>query len=65
MLGSTLCYDELIELVTRSGEIQAWIADQLTAAVQEPGDDLLGAVARGVAAGCSGTLRPTSSYIRC
>jgi cytochrome P450 family 144 len=54
MLGSTLCYDELIELVTRSGEIQAWIADQLTAAVQEPGDDLLGAVARGVADGVFG-----------
>jgi cytochrome P450 family 144 len=54
MLGSTLCYDELIELVTRSGEIQAWIADQLTAAVQEPGDDLLGAVARGVAGGVFG-----------
>jgi cytochrome P450 len=48
MLGSTLSYDELMELVTRIGEIETWIADQLAAAVQEPGDDLLGAVARGV-----------------
>jgi cytochrome P450 family 144 len=54
MLGSTLSYDELIELVTRSGEIQTWIAGQLAAAVPEPGDDLLGAVARGVDGGVFG-----------
>lgn len=48
MLGSTLSYDELIEHVGRTGEIQTWIAGQLSAAVKEPGDDLLGAVARGV-----------------
>jgi cytochrome P450 len=48
MLGSTLTYDELIEHVGRTGEIQTWIADQLSTAVKEPGDDLLGAVARGV-----------------
>jgi len=51
MLGSTLTLDELLELIDRSGEIQAWIADQLSIAMQEPGDDLLGAVARGVGAG--------------
>jgi len=51
MLGSTVSLDELIQLVARTGEIQSWIADQLSAAVKEPGDDLLGAVARGVAAG--------------
>lgn len=51
MLGSTLTFDELIELIGRSGEIQTWVADQLSMAVQEPGDDLLGAVARGVDAG--------------
>ena len=50
MLGSTLTYDELIEHVGRTGEIQTWIADQLSTAVKEPGDDLLGAVARGVTA---------------
>ena len=50
MLGSTLTYDELIEHVGRTGEVQTWIADQLSTAVKEPGDDLLGAVARGVKA---------------
>ncbi len=48
MLGSTLSYDELLERITRSGEIQTWLADQLAVAVKEPGEDLLGAVARGV-----------------
>ena len=47
MLGSTLPYDELIEYVGRTSEIQAWIADQLATAMKHPGDDLLGAVARG------------------
>jgi cytochrome P450 family 144 len=51
MLGSTLTLDELIELIDRIGEIQTWIADQLSQAVKEPSDDLLGAVARGVDAG--------------
>ncbi len=49
MLGSTVSLDELIELVSRTAEIQTWIADQLSVSVKEPGDDLLGAVARGVA----------------
>jgi cytochrome P450 len=48
MLGSTLPFEELIELVARTGEIQAWIADQLSFARKKPGEDLLGAVARGV-----------------
>jgi len=48
MLGSTLSYNELIEHVGRTAEIQGWIAGQLSAAVKEPGNDLLGAVARGV-----------------
>jgi cytochrome P450 len=51
MLGSTLGYDDLIELVGRSGEIHAWLAEQLSAALNRPGDDLLGAVARGVNTG--------------
>jgi cytochrome P450 len=54
MLGSTLTYDELIELIGRAGEIQTWIADQLWAAMKDPRDDLLGAVARGVKAGVFG-----------
>jgi cytochrome P450 family 144 len=51
MLGSTVPLEELVELVARTGEIQTWIARQLAAAVKEPGDDLLGAVARGVGSG--------------
>jgi cytochrome P450 len=48
MLGSTLSMDELMDLIARIGEIQTWITDQLSAAMKEPGDNLLGAVARGV-----------------
>ena len=51
MLGSTLTLDELMELIDRIGEIQTWIADQLSQAIKGPSDDLLGAVARGVDAG--------------
>jgi cytochrome P450 len=54
MLGSTLSLDELMVLIGRVGEIQAWLADQLSTAVQRPGDDLLGAVARGVQGGVFG-----------
>jgi cytochrome P450 family 144 len=54
MLGSTLSYDELMEFVTRSGEIETWLAGQLSTAVQDPGSDLLGAVARGVDGGVLG-----------
>jgi cytochrome P450 len=48
MLGSTLSYDELIASIGHSGEIHAWVADQLSTAMVDPTDDLLGAVARGV-----------------
>jgi cytochrome P450 len=51
MLGSTLTFDELLELIGRTGEIQTWLTAQLSAALQRPGEDLLGAVARGVDAG--------------
>jgi cytochrome P450 len=51
MLGSTLSMDELLGLIARIGEIQTWIADQLSAAMKRPGDNLLGAVARGVVDG--------------
>jgi cytochrome P450 family 144 len=54
MLGSTLTLDELMGLIGRIGEIQAWITDQLSTAAEEPGDDLLGAVARGVQNGVFG-----------
>jgi cytochrome P450 len=48
MLGSTLSYEELLALIARSGEIQAWVGGRLSAAISDPTDDLLGAVARGV-----------------
>ena len=51
MLGSTLSFDELVVLIARSDEIQAWLAEQLAKAMDEPGEDLLGAVARGVQEG--------------
>jgi cytochrome P450 len=48
MLGATLSIDELMERISRIGEIQTWLADQLSTAIRHPGEDLLGAVARGV-----------------
>lgn len=51
MLGATLSSEELIERVGRTGEIQNWVAGQLAIAAKRPGEDLLGAVARGVAEG--------------
>ena len=48
MLGSTLSYDELVAHIARTGEIGKWVSGQLSAAMSEPMDDLLGAVAQGV-----------------
>jgi cytochrome P450 len=48
MLGSTLSYEELVGLIARIGEIGEWISLQLSAAMSEPMDDLLGAVAQGI-----------------
>ena len=48
MLGSTCTLTELTELITRTGDIHAWIGDRLARAQQHPAEDLLGAVARGV-----------------
>jgi cytochrome P450 len=48
MLGGTLSLDELGALMARSVEVQSYIAGQLSAAMQAPVDDLLGAVARGL-----------------
>lgn len=59
MLGSTLAYDELIEHVGRTSEIQAWIASLLATAMKRPGDDLLGAVARGANEGVFTELTTT------
>ncbi len=46
LVGSTLTLDELVNYAAGGDEVQAWIADQVDAAVEEPSDDLLGAVAR-------------------
>ncbi|MHB8466264.1 MAG: cytochrome P450 [Acidimicrobiales bacterium] len=51
MLGSALTLDELLELIGHVSEIQTWIGDQVTMAMKDPADDLLGAVATGVANG--------------
>lgn len=48
LVGSALTFDELMLLATRSAEIQDWIAGQVTAARQDPGADILGAVATAV-----------------
>jgi len=48
MLGSTLSFDELIAIATSGDTVRAWIADQLSAARKDPGEDLLGVVARSV-----------------
>ncbi|MDQ1431106.1 MAG: hypothetical protein QOF40_1708 [Actinomycetota bacterium] len=55
MVGASVSLDELDALMIRSAETGAWIADQLSAAAEEPADDLLGTVARGIA---SGALQP-------
>jgi len=48
LLGSTLTFDELMQLAARSAEIQAWIDGQVAAARKAPSADILGAVASGV-----------------
>jgi cytochrome P450 len=51
LLGSTLSRERLIELITRSNDIGAWIADQLAIAANEPGEDILSSIAHGVETG--------------
>ena len=51
MLGATLSLSQLNTLVARIGEIEAWIANQVAAAVGQPDDHILGAVARGIDTG--------------
>ena len=48
MLAATISLDELSVLVARIGDIGTWIADQLVTAANNPGHDILGAIARGV-----------------
>jgi cytochrome P450 len=51
LLGGTLSLDELDALMARTVEVQTYIAAQLSTAMRDPGEDLLGAVARGLADG--------------
>jgi cytochrome P450 family 144 len=51
MVGASATFDELNALMLRSMETGAWIADQLAAVADDPHDDLLGTVARGIANG--------------
>jgi len=48
MLGSTQSLEQLMEVAASGNNVQTWIADQLSAALKDPDEDLLGAVARGV-----------------
>jgi cytochrome P450 family 144 len=45
LVGSTLSLDELIEVASSMAGILAWVTDQLAGALEEPSEDLLGAVA--------------------
>jgi cytochrome P450 len=54
LLGATLSFQQLQTLMLRSADLGAWIADQLATAADQPGDDILGAVARGIASGALG-----------
>jgi len=51
MVGASATLYELNALMLRSMETGAWIADQLAAVADDPHDDLLGTVARGIASG--------------
>jgi len=50
MLGGTMNLSELQSLMQRSNEVSSWIAAQLQRALEAPGENLLGAVARGIGA---------------
>jgi len=47
LVGSTLSRERLIDLITRSKDIGAWIADELAIAANEPGEDILSSIGRG------------------
>jgi cytochrome P450 family 144 len=51
LVGATLSHQRLIELITRSNDLGAWIADQLEIAADQPGEDILTSIGRGVETG--------------
>src|SRR5262249_15304473 len=48
MIGGTLSHERLVELMTRSNDIGAWIAHQLGSAASEPGENILSSIGHGV-----------------
>ena len=46
LVGGTLSLEKLMETASRGDRVQAWIGDQLSAAKEEPTEEILGAVAR-------------------
>ena len=48
LVGSTLTLDQLMTVAAGGDQVQSWIADQVAAAVEDPSEDLLGAVARSI-----------------
>jgi cytochrome P450 len=59
MLGATFCLARLGELIEGIAPIETWIRAQIEAAAAEPGDDLLGTVARAIADGVFGIQEGT------
>lgn len=51
MVGASATLDELNALMMRSMETGVWIANQLAAIADDPHDDLLGTVSRGISSG--------------
>jgi cytochrome P450 len=51
MVGATLSRERLIELISRSNDLGAWIADQMAIAANAPGEDILTSIGRGVETG--------------
>ncbi len=48
LVGATLSHQRLMDLITRSNDLGSWIGDQLAIAANEPGDDILTSIGRGV-----------------
>jgi cytochrome P450 family 144 len=51
LVGSTLTLDELMNYADGGNQVQTWIAGQVDAALKEPSEDLLGALATSIADG--------------
>ena len=66
MLGSTLSLDELMDVIARVGEIQTWLADQLSWAIEAVQMKTSSAPSPAACTTrCSTTPRPSPSCTRC